>query len=228
MALITLSVFALAALAATRCAAVNVTVPSAGSNGTLLDPTLAAFSIELDRWPDWTGTLEQPNRYTQTVLKNVEARTGVAPAFRVGGNSEDNAVYDPQFQYVNATFPPKTTIRPWPEATNISIGRDFYLLSGNLLPGTDFTWGLNLKYRNATIAVQEAQALTQSFMKLRHVSLSLIEIGNEPDFYFTSAQSYADEYVYNLLKVAGEEMSLNQCTQVAAAGKCSVKVSWTC
>jgi hypothetical protein len=228
MALTKLSVFAVAAIAIARCAAVNVPVPSDATNGTSLDPKLVAFSIELDRWPDWTGTLDRPNRYTQAVLKNIEARTGVTPAFRVGGNSEDNAVYDPQFQYVNATFPPKTDIRPWPEATNISIGRDFYLLSGNLPAGTEFTWGLNLKYLNATIAVQEAQALMKSFKTLRHVSLSLIEIGNEADFYFKTAESYSDEYVIISPLYWYYIQVLNLFSQMVAVGKRSVKIYWAC
>jgi hypothetical protein len=162
------------------------------------------------------------------VLKNIEARTGVTPAFRVGGNSEDNAVYDPQFQYVNATFPPKTDIRPWPEATNISIGRDFYLLSGNLPAGTEFTWGLNLKYLNATIAVQEAQALMKSFKTLRHVSLSLIEIGNEADFYFKTAESYSDEYVIISPLYWYHIQVPKLFSQMVAIGKRSVKIYWTC
>jgi hypothetical protein len=195
MKLTNFSILAAVSLAITNCGAVNVTISGDTAKGIKLDPALISFSIELDRWPDWVGTLGRPNTYTQTVLKNVQARTGVPSAFRVGGNSEDATVYDSRFQYVNATFPPKTDIKPWPEASNISIGRDFYRLSGNLLSGTEFTWGLKLKYRNVTIAVEEAKALMASFKTLHHVTLSMIEIGNEPDFYYKSAQSYANEYV---------------------------------
>jgi hypothetical protein len=199
MKLTNFSILAAISLAITRCEAVNVTITGDTSKGIKLDPALVSFSIELDRWPDWVGSLGHPNKYTQTVLKNIQERTGVPSAFRIGGNTEDAAVYDPRFQYVNATFPPKTDIRPWPEASNISIGRDFYRLSGNLLADTEFTWGLNLKYRNVTNAVEEAKALMATFKTLHRVSLSMIEIGNEPDFYYTSAQSYVDEYVHNAM-----------------------------
>jgi hypothetical protein len=193
MTVFKLSVFVIATLAITRCSAITVSLPSDPSKGIKLNPGLVGFSIELDRWPDWTGTLGSPNKYTQTLLENIAARAGVPPPIRIGGNTEDNANFDPQLKYVNDTFPPKTAIKPWPEASKISIGRDFYLLSGNLPAGTDFTWGLNLKQKNVTNAVAEAQRLMQSFKQLNHVKLSLIEIGNEPDAYFKTAQAYTDE-----------------------------------
>jgi hypothetical protein len=194
------SVLALAASAITSCLATNVTVSSTATNATSLDPSLVSFSIEMDHWADWAGTLEKPNRFTQTLLKNIVERTGVPPSFRVGGDTEDHSVYVPQYQVVNDTFPPATNITPWPEATNVSIGKEFYSLSGNLPAGTKFTWGINLKSRNVTIAVTEAEALVEAFQSLQHVSLDLIEIGNEPDDYpWTSSEDvYIDEYVAHI------------------------------
>lgn len=53
-----------------------------------LSPQLAAFSIEMDRWPDWAGYgVGQPNRYTNQLLKNLGDRTGMMPYLRVGGES---------------------------------------------------------------------------------------------------------------------------------------------
>ena len=52
----------------------------------VLDPRLVAFSIEADRWPDWAGyEIGHPNAFTQQLLANLQARTGLAPAIRVGG-----------------------------------------------------------------------------------------------------------------------------------------------
>lgn len=53
-----------------------------------LSPQLAAFSIEMDRWPDWAGyAVGQPNTYTNQLLKNLGERTGMMPYLRVGGKS---------------------------------------------------------------------------------------------------------------------------------------------
>jgi hypothetical protein len=54
-----------------------------------LSPNLAGFSIEMDRWPLWSGAeVGQPNSFTNQVLQNLADRTGVPPFFRVGGESE--------------------------------------------------------------------------------------------------------------------------------------------
>lgn len=53
-----------------------------------LSPNLAGFSIEMDRWPLWSGAeVGQPNSFTNQVLQNLADRTGVPPFFRVGGES---------------------------------------------------------------------------------------------------------------------------------------------
>ncbi len=110
------------------------------------------------------------------------------PVLRVGAGSEDRATVDLQFEVINATFPAPTTTVPNPEAAHISIGRDFYALSGNLPPGTSFMCGLNLKLLNVTETVAQARLLAETFQGSRanltkHVKLVNVEIGNEPDFY---------------------------------------------
>lgn len=51
-----------------------------------LSPQLAAFSIEMDRWPDWAGyAVGKPNTYTNQLLQNLGERTGMMPYLRVGG-----------------------------------------------------------------------------------------------------------------------------------------------
>lgn len=51
-----------------------------------LDPHLAAFSIEMDRWADWAGpAVGQSNVYVNQLLKNLGERTGQMPFLRLGG-----------------------------------------------------------------------------------------------------------------------------------------------
>ncbi|EAL19043.1 hypothetical protein CNBH1450 [Cryptococcus deneoformans B-3501A] len=154
-----------------------------------LSPNLAAFSIEMDRWPDWAGQkVGEPNKYVNQVLTNLGERTGVMPYLRVGANSEDRATIDLSYEVMNATFPAATEEVPVPEADSISIGRDFYALSGNLPDGTPFQWGVNLASLNRTETIAQAKLIADTFQGDRahltaNVHLDGLEIGNEPDFY---------------------------------------------
>ncbi|KAK1983634.1 hypothetical protein LZ30DRAFT_780443 [Colletotrichum cereale] len=157
-----------------------------------LSPHLAAFSIEMDRWPDWAGQkVGEPNAYFNQLLRNLAERTGHMPFLRVGANSEDRATLDLSLEVMNKTFPPPTPNTPNPEADHIFIGRDFYALSGNLPAGTPFMWGINLKALNKSETVAQARLLAEAFQGDRSnltkdVKLVNVEIGNEPDFYGVS------------------------------------------
>jgi hypothetical protein len=110
-------------------------------------------------------------------------------------DSEDRAHLDLSYQVMNATFPAPTADVPIPEASVISIGRDFYALSANLLSGTPFMWGINLKLGNLTDTVAQASLLADTFQGSRKdvtkdVKLVNLEIGNEPDFYSIQGKGY--------------------------------------
>ncbi len=51
-------------------------------------------------------------------------------------DSEDRGYLAPGVQVENATFPAATAAIPYPEATVIGIGKDFYALSANFPDGT--------------------------------------------------------------------------------------------
>jgi hypothetical protein len=73
------------------------------------------------------------------------------------------------------------------------VGPNFFKLSENLPKDTVVTYGVNLKFNNLTDALGEATALFNAFPhgNQRSVKLELLEIGNEPDFYFNGVDSYA-------------------------------------
>ncbi|KAH9215802.1 hypothetical protein DL95DRAFT_499780 [Leptodontidium sp. 2 PMI_412] len=154
-----------------------------------LSPQLAGFSIEMDRWLDFAGEeIGKPNEYFNQLLKNLGERTGHMPCLRVGANSQDRGSIDLSVSVLKSDFPPPTVNVPNPEATRVSIGRDFYALSGNLPAGTSFMWGLNLRSLNKTETVAQARLLADTFQGSRanltkNVKLVNVEIGNEPDFY---------------------------------------------
>jgi hypothetical protein len=90
-------------------------------------------------------------------------------------------------------LPAGTASDPNPKQMEIFVGPKFFKLSANLPPNTLVTYGVNLKFNNLTDAVDEAKALFNAFPhgKQGSVQLELLEIGNEPDFYFDGVDSYA-------------------------------------
>jgi hypothetical protein len=102
----------------------------------------------------------------------------------------------------NATFPPPSANVPYPEASEVRIGQDWYALSSNFLPGTHFTWGLNLRSLNRTETLAQASLLGDTFQGARaaslrnitDVTLELVEVGNEPDLYSNTAVPGVVEY----------------------------------
>ena len=76
-------------------AAINISLPvTPPPNAQPLSRTLLSFSIEQDRWPDWTG-VDARNEFTHAALSNLAQLTGQPPKIRVGANSEDHTVFDP-------------------------------------------------------------------------------------------------------------------------------------
>lgn len=167
--------------------ALNVSVPlTPPIDSQPLSPTLLSFSIEEDRWPDWTG-VQARNNFTHNALMNYAALTGKPPNIRVGANSVDHTNWFPTETLNDDVFPTPDTLAPYPEATRITVGDAFYQLSRYLPHGTHMVWGVNLGANNSTNAVNMAKAIARSFgspaVNASGIVLDRIEVGNEPDLY---------------------------------------------
>ena len=202
---------ALVPLLARAANAVNVSIPlTPPSSAQNLSSTLVSFSIEQDRWPDWTGT-DSRNEFTHAALSNLASLTGTPPKIRVGADSEDHTVWSPTVTINEDVFPPPNTITPYPEATQITVGDAFYSLSRFLPSGTHMVWGVNFGADNATNAVNMAKAIGRAFASEDVVSsgvvLDRIEVGNEADLYSNNGlrpRNYTvDDYVPDWISVAG-------------------------
>ncbi|RPD70303.1 glycoside hydrolase family 79 protein [Lentinus tigrinus ALCF2SS1-7] len=191
--------------------AVNVSLllsPSSGSQS--LARTLVSFSLEQDRWPDWSG-VHSRNEFTHSALSQYAELTGEPPKIRVGADSEDHTFWSPTVTINEDEFPPANTITPYPEATHITVGNEYYELSRFLPRGTHMTWGINLGADNVTNAVNMAKAIMRAFrsntVKASGVILDLIEVGNEADIYnYTGLRPQnwtAEVYVPDWISVAG-------------------------
>lgn len=49
---------------------------------------LVSFSIEYRHLPKFTGSLDEPNEFSQNLLDNLQSLTGRYPLIRVGGGSQ--------------------------------------------------------------------------------------------------------------------------------------------
>ena len=88
---------------------------------------------------------------------------------RVGGNTQDRLVYNASiptpyqddFPAVPSNYTSSKQL--FPECANGSINQEYYLASGNLPIGTQFTWGINFGIDNINEAVIEADAIQRAF-----------------------------------------------------------------
>ena len=109
--------------------AVNVSIPTTPPyDSQPLSRTLLSFSLEQDRWPDWSGTTSR-NEFVHSAFLTLGDLTGQPPKIRVGADSEDLTTWSPAVAIEEAIFPSPNNITPYPVATAIEVGDAYYTLS---------------------------------------------------------------------------------------------------
>ncbi|KAK0205928.1 glycoside hydrolase family 79 protein [Desarmillaria ectypa] len=177
-------------LVSTASAAVEVSLPlSAPSAAPELSAGLLSFSIEGDRWMDWSGTTSK-NQFLYNALDNLKTLTGTPPNIRIGANSGDHTNFNPDIEFSEAIFPDFSTVVPYPETTSLTVGDGYYQTARFLPSGTHVTWGVNFGQKNITAAFLTARSIASAFsspaMKDAEVTLDFVEIGNEADWYINN------------------------------------------
>jgi len=186
------------ALAQGTTASLSVSLPlAAPSSAATLNPDLLSFSIEQDLWTEWAGTTS-PNTFFLNALGNLAERTGQTPWIRIGADSEDHTNFNAAVQGSEDVFPAPTTTVPYPEASTIVVGDNFYSLASHLPKGTRVIWGVNFGQNNLTAAFLEARSIKSAFespaMSEAGVTLEFIEIGNEADLYSSNGARTASTW----------------------------------
>lgn len=115
---------------------------------------------------------------------------------RCTGTSENRAYIDESFQVWNKSHL-NEVFGPFLRRSNTTIGKDWYVIAGNLPAGTEFTFGIHL-YDESEVAAQ-AQMLAEAFQGARaeltkDVTLKAIQIGNEQNFYFPTAAAFVSHW----------------------------------
>ncbi|KAJ5692588.1 Glycoside hydrolase superfamily [Penicillium macrosclerotiorum] len=160
---------------------VNKNVPQ--SAGAAILAPFVSFSIEFSSFPDFAGNKSKPNGFSNQLLDNLADLQGVKPHIRVGGNTQDFALYDPNLKtQINGTVVPSVS-EDYPYI--ISIGPS-YFEAYSTWPGVKFSHGFNLG-KNTSAAYDTLIATVPLACKaLRKDNFAYWELGNEPDL-FTGA-----------------------------------------
>jgi hypothetical protein len=168
---------------------VKVTIPSSppSTAGQPFPDAFVSYSIEFAYFPDFAGNSSHPNTFSYNLLTNLGNLQGTKPYIRVGGNTQDYALYDASLPIaMNGTInPAKSPDYP----TTVRIGPS-YFDSYSTWPGIKYSHGFNLAL--AATSAQGWDTLTQTVplacKALSGGKLYAWEYGNEPDLYSTSAQ----------------------------------------
>ncbi|KUI70104.1 Beta-glucuronidase [Cytospora mali] len=146
-----------------------------------------SYSIEFSSFPDFAGNNSSPNTYSDNLLNNIGDLHGTKPYIRVGGNTQDYALYNASLDYaLNGTF---DYARSPDYPTTIYIGPS-YFESYNQWPNVKFSHGLNLGLGANNSAGWQTlyDSVPLACKALGPDKLYVWEYGNEPDLFAVSSQ----------------------------------------
>jgi hypothetical protein len=180
-----------------------------------------SYSIEFSSFPDFAGNLSHPNTFSNNLLDNLASFTGIKPLIRVGGNTQDFAVFDESLNsaIVGIVDPAKSPDYP----TTITIG-PAYFESYLTWPDTQFIHGFNLG-KNSTVARRGLlDSVPFACKALGGGRLAYWELGNEPDLFRRSSvrptdwneQDYALEWLTWTRRI--RQAMQDSCPELAANG----------
>ncbi|KAI0882169.1 glycoside hydrolase family 79 protein [Annulohypoxylon maeteangense] len=151
---------------------VNITQPLNG---------FISYSIEFSSFPDFAGNKTNPNDFSNNLLDNLGALAGVKPYIRVGGNTQDFAIWNSELKIaLNGTY---NLSRSADYPTTIEIG-PAYFESYNTWPGVKFSHGFNMGGNHDSRQWETLlQTAAVACKVLNGDNLYLWEYGNEPDLF---------------------------------------------
>jgi len=156
----------------------------------IMDPRFAGFGIEFSNIFSFTGTPQSPNTFSSNLLQNLKTVAGVAPCIRVGGNTQDNALYQSNFTEAQIGRNQYPTLMPnvvgYVPFDNDIYGPELFKALGTFPAGTQFIYGLNLAYDNADY-LDVITTTAEAVLSALNDNVYSFEIGNEPDLYDSTA-----------------------------------------
>jgi len=160
-------------------------VPSTTSPGNDVFDGFMSYSIEFSSFPDFAGNKSHPNTFSGILLENLAAVTGSKPYIRVGGNTQDYALYNASLPYaLNGTY----DLNRSPDyPTTIFIGPS-YFESYDTWEDVKFSHGLNFGLGgNNSAGWQTLLDSVPLVCRALGGKLYAWQYGNEPDLFSTSS-----------------------------------------
>jgi len=156
----------------------------------IVDPRFAGFGIEFSNIFSFTGTAASPNNFSFNLIANLKKVAGVGPLFRIGGNTQDNAIYDSSFSgaYIGRNSNP--TLHPqlvdYIPFDNDMYGPELFKALGTFPGSCQFIYGLNIAYALPDY-VSRITSTASAVIDALGDNIYSFEIGNEPDLYDSTA-----------------------------------------
>ncbi|KAI9708695.1 MAG: hypothetical protein M1828_002679 [Chrysothrix sp. TS-e1954] len=165
----------------------NATAADAvGSASQIIDPAFCGMGIEPSNLFSFTGG-SSPNTLSVNLLNNLANYTGFAPHFRIGGNTEDNMIYDPDYKEYSLNQVAHPTGQGNIPSDLFTFGPTFFEAIDRFPTNTPITYGLNLAYDNSDFISHIVAQADAARTMLKNVQLVSFEIGNEPDLYLQNS-----------------------------------------
>ena len=179
--------------------------------------SFVSFSIEFAFFPDFAGNSTVPNIFSYNLLSNLGNLQGTNPYIRVGGNTQDYALYNASLP--TATYGLYNLNKSADYPTTLSIGPSFFE-SYSTWPDMKFIHGFNLA-KNGSVGLDSLLATASLACKaLEGGKLLHWELGNEPDLYKTSAQGPVRPANWSELDYVDEWLGKTRQMKQVMAGDC--------
>ena len=144
-----------------------------------------AYSIEFSSFPDFAGNTSSPNTFSNNLLNNLGKLQGTKPYIRVGGNTQDYAIFNSSLDVATVGIVQPALSPDYP--TILTFGPS-YFESYQTWPRTKFIHGFNLGRNTSAARSALIESVSYACKALEGGKLAFWELGNEPDLYKTSAQ----------------------------------------
>lgn len=176
-----------------------------------------SYSIEFSSFPDFAGNISAPNTFSNNLLNNLGEFAGTKPYIRVGGNTQDYAIFNSSLNVASIGIFNTNISSDYP--TTLTIG-PAYFESYHTWPETKFTHGFNLG-KNSTAARQALiDSVPYACKALEGGKLLHWELGNEPDLYKTSSQGPVRPPTWNEQDYVDEWLHWSRAIRKAMEGAC--------
>ncbi|KAJ8109947.1 hypothetical protein OPT61_g7078 [Boeremia exigua] len=176
------------------------TAPDSASE--YLDASFSGFGIEPSNLFSFTGN-ENPNMLSVKLLQNLADYSGAPPHIRLGGNTQDYMLYDPEYTNIGWKKNPSSTAQGNIAADSMIIGPGYFEALNRFPKDTPVTYGLNLAYMEDDWEERIVTAAQAAVSGMTNVKLYSFEVGNEPDLWlqntFRTAPWSGKEYTEQFL-----------------------------